>query len=156
MGLSQAIENYIEQKRPLGMVFRVQSTTRRVFANPQRDIQMTKVSTDSVRRFLDGTGPVTQYWFYKYRTVHCFYRFAISRRYVDHSPLPVNKPQPPEDFQPYVHISKDRFRLLDASVCQRLFTHSRRFASVTSTPKSTSPTPANKMRNKFTASCALG
>lgn len=82
MGLSQAIENYIEQKRSLAMVFRVQSTT--------------------------------------------------------------------------IRTSKDRFRLLDASVCQRLFTHSRRFASLTSTPKITSPTPANKMRNEFTASCALG
>lgn len=115
MRLSQVVESYVEHKRSLGMVFRVQAVILRAFAKALGDIALTKVSPGAVRKFLDGTGPVTQFWFCKYRTLNGLYRFALARHYVHQNPLPSSKPQPPEDFQPYIYSIPDVQRLIDAA-----------------------------------------
>ena len=79
MRLSQAIESYVEHKRSLGMSFHSPATHLRTFCKSVGDIHVAEISPDAVRKFLDGTGPVTMYWFGKYHMLSAFYRFAIAR-----------------------------------------------------------------------------
>ena len=43
--------------------------------------------------FLAGTGPVNRYWRRKYDTLRGLYRYATSRGFVDHVPLPTTSSQ---------------------------------------------------------------
>jgi hypothetical protein len=44
---------------------------------------MLRVGLASVRRFLEGAGAITSFWFAKYCTLNAFYRYALARRYVE-------------------------------------------------------------------------
>jgi site-specific recombinase XerD len=119
MKLARAVENYIEHKRSLGMLFRSQTVILRGFAKAQGAIDIARVSPAATRKFLDGRGPVTHSWFGKFGTLNGFYRFSLARHYVTQSPLPSRKPQPPEDFHPYIYTDEDMRRLIDAAQCKR-------------------------------------
>jgi site-specific recombinase XerD len=69
---------------------------------------------EAVRRYIDGNGPVTQGWFCRFHTVAGFYRFAVTRQYVDHLPLPPRPPKPPAEFIPYIYSEADVRALLEA------------------------------------------
>lgn len=115
MRLSQAIEKYIEHKRSLGMGFRSETVRLRAFIAAVGDQSLSRVRPEPVRKFLDGTGPVTMFWFSKYHTLNAFFRWAIARGYVSKSPLPLTLPQKPEKFQPYIYTNDDMKRLIDAA-----------------------------------------
>jgi len=57
MRLQKAVEEYIEHKRSLGMIFRSQAVILRAFAKAQGDIDIQEVSGHDTRKFLDGNGP---------------------------------------------------------------------------------------------------
>ena len=80
MRLQKAVEEYIEHKRSLGMIFRSQAVILRAFAKSQGDIDIQEVSAQDTRKFLDGNGPVTHSWFGKYGTLRGFYRFSLVLR----------------------------------------------------------------------------
>jgi site-specific recombinase XerD len=68
-----------------------------------------------VLRFLEGSGPLTTFWFSKYHTLKAFYRYALARDYCANCPLPLSVPQKPEAFQPYIYTNQDIERLIDAA-----------------------------------------
>jgi site-specific recombinase XerD len=86
----------------------------RAFIKAVGDVELEKISPGAVRRYVDGTGPVTRNWFCKYHTLTGFYRFAINRQFVGRSPLPTSKPQEPPEFVPYIYSQEDMRALLDA------------------------------------------
>ncbi len=49
-----------------------------------------------VLRFLEGSGPLTTFWFSKYHTLKAFYRYALARDYCASCPLPLSVPAKPE------------------------------------------------------------
>jgi len=115
MILSEAVEAYIVHKRSLGMGFRGEAVRLRAFVRTVGDRDMRRVGPAPVRRFLEGTGPITSFWFAKYYTLNAFYRYALARGYVSKCPLPTNTPRKPERFQPYIFSNDDMQRLIDAA-----------------------------------------
>lgn len=115
MKLSQVVEGYIAHKRSLGMGFHGETVRLHAFIKALGDVNISRVQTEPVRRFLDGNRPITAFWFGKYYTLNAFFRWAIARRYVSKSPLPLNLPQKPEKFQPYIYTNQDMRRLIDAA-----------------------------------------
>jgi integrase/recombinase XerD len=115
MNLSKAVEGYIAHKRSLGMGFRSGAVRLRAFVKAIGDRDMRSVKPAQVRQFIDGTGPVTSFWFSKYHVLTAFYRYAIARGYCSKSPLPINVPVKPEKFQPYIYTNRDMKRLIDAA-----------------------------------------
>lgn len=115
MRLSQAVEQYILHKRSLGMGFRGEAVRLRAFVKAIGDCDMRLVKPAPVLRFLEGTGPLTSFWFSKYRTLKVFYRYALAREYCSICPLPLSLPQRPEPFQPYIYTNRDIEQLIDAA-----------------------------------------
>jgi hypothetical protein len=97
MKLSQAIEAYIVYKRSLGAGFRGEAVRLRAFVESVADGDMQQVRPQSVRRYLDGNGPVTSFWFSKYHTLAAFYRYAIARHYVQKRSTHQRSPPPGRD-----------------------------------------------------------
>jgi site-specific recombinase XerD len=114
MRLATAIENYIQHKRSLGMVYRVQEVMLRAFSKTAGDIDIARVSPETVRAFLDGTGPKTRFWSNKYGVLRGLYHYATVRQLVHYSPLPTTVPQIKQTFQPYIYTREDMERLLGA------------------------------------------
>jgi integrase/recombinase XerD len=115
MKLSKAIEAYIAYKRSLGMSFRSEAVRLHAFIKSVGNGDMRQVRPQAVRRYLDGNGRVTSFWFAKYHTLAAFYRYAVARHYVRKNPLPRSKPQTPEKFQPYIYSNEDMRKLIDAA-----------------------------------------
>ena len=65
--------------------------------------------------FLNGTGPLTASWHVKHNALVGFYRYAISRGFVAHSPLPLVVPKRPPAFQPYIYSPAELHHLIDAT-----------------------------------------
>ena len=75
------------------------------------------VTEREVRKFLDGTGPLTRWRAGKYGALAGFYRYAISRGYASRSPLPAadEEPREPESRLPYIY-SREELQLLFEAV----------------------------------------
>jgi integrase/recombinase XerD len=114
MTLSRCIDEYVRHRRSLGVCFHGEQVRLSAFVKSVGDRALADVTPDSVRRYLDGTGPVTQAWFCRFHTVAGFYRFALRRQYVDRSPMPPRLPKPPAEFIPYIYSETDMRALLTA------------------------------------------
>ena len=66
MILSQAVEQYILHKRSLGIGFRSEAVRLRAFIQAIGDCEMHLIEPAPVLRFLEGSGPLTTFWFSKY------------------------------------------------------------------------------------------
>ena len=116
MKLADAAANYVAHKQSMGMRFRTEARTLKSFCHAVGDVTMQGVSVDKMAAFLAGTGPITRFWERKHSVLRGFYRFAIGRGYVDHSPLPRNVPRPLQAFEPYIYSREELHRLLDAVI----------------------------------------
>ena len=108
------IDAYLTRQRSLGMRFEVR---RRVApslrpGNGERPIQ--EVTAGAILDFLNGNGALTATWTLKHRVLTGLYRFAVSRGYVDNSPLPTTLPRLPPQQTPYVYSTDELRRLLDS------------------------------------------
>jgi len=73
------------------------------------------IEAEAVLAFLNGNGPVTEYWAKKYRVLSGLYRFALVRGLAKVSPLPRTIPKPTAPaFVPYIYSHEEFKRLLDA------------------------------------------
>jgi site-specific recombinase XerD len=77
------------------------------------NIALADVTADQVQNFLAGTGSVSGYWRRKYDVLRGFYRYAISRGFIDHAPLPGTAVRAPR-FKPYIYTVEELRRLLDS------------------------------------------
>lgn len=115
MKLARVVHDYVALKQSMGSRFRTEAAILKAFCTALGDIAITDVESQQVERYLDGTGPVTRYWHRKYDALSGFYRFALGRGYVMHSPLPTTVPKRPQPFRPYIFPKEELRRLFKAA-----------------------------------------
>jgi len=115
MKLSTVVSLYVDHHRALGQRFRSEEHLLRSFCRMIGDRPFASIPAPSVLAFLDGHGPITEYWAKKHRVLTGLYRFALARGLVGVSPLPrrIRKPSIPA-FVPYVYSPAELKRLLAA------------------------------------------
>jgi integrase/recombinase XerD len=111
MKLARLTAEYVTFKQSLGTRFRTESVILKAFCGALGDIDISQVSPRSVQDYLAGTGSITAFWHRKFEALSGFYRWAISRGHVFHSPLPLISPKRPITFQPYIY-TLDEYRSL--------------------------------------------
>ncbi len=118
MKLTDAVAQYVAHKQSMGMRFHTERRTLQSFCDHCGNVDLTQIVPEQVRSFLAGTGPITRFWQRKHEALRGFYRFAIARGYVPHTPLPKTVPKPERAFVPYIYSHAELQRLLAASaVC---------------------------------------
>src|SRR5437867_3822151 len=115
MKLAKVIQTYVTFKRSMGMHFHSEDCLLRAFCRAAGGVDISNVKPAAVQAFLDGKGPVTAVWGLKFRVLRSFYRFAISRGFATHSPLPTSLPQLPPPFVPYIYSTEELRRLVAAT-----------------------------------------
>jgi site-specific recombinase XerD len=81
------------------------------------DIQLADISAEDVQAFLTGTTGLSGYWRRKFDTLRGLYRYAISRGFIDRSPMPSTAVRTPR-FKPYIYTEDEVRRLLNGiSTC---------------------------------------
>ena len=112
MNINDLILRYIEYRKSLGEKFLTNSAYLKAFSKALGDkVNVKDVSSKNVADFLYGTGPVTSAWFAKYTALAGFYQYAVSRGFLNSSPMPVDIPKRPPAFVPYIY-TRDELRLL--------------------------------------------
>src|SRR5262245_41949198 len=114
MRLSQAITQYVALKRSLGINFTTTEGRLKFFCRRVGDGDIKEITKEQVDGFLTTSSPINRYWYAKYEALRGFYKYAISRGYVQISPLPTKIPQLPPPFVPYIYTPQELRRLLDA------------------------------------------
>jgi site-specific recombinase XerD len=116
MRLSAAIQEFINYKRSLGMLFRTPEDRLKAFIRQIGDVELDSITVQQVREHLYGSpGPVTRFWLAKFSVLDGFFRYAISRHYMAHSPLPTSLPKAPARLTPYLFSVDEMRRLLNAA-----------------------------------------
>jgi site-specific recombinase XerD len=116
MTLQHAVEQYASFRKTLGERFNVSGRVLKAFCRAiKEDTTIQDVTPEQVSAFLRGAGPLTASWFVKHNALLGFYRYAISREFVGHSPLPKVIPKRPPGFHPYIYSKAELFRLIDAT-----------------------------------------
>jgi integrase/recombinase XerD len=105
--LAQAVHDYIALKQSLGSRFHTEATILKAFCNALGDVAIGNVEPHRVSSYLAGSGPVTRHWHRQYEALSGFYRFALARDDVLHSPLPIMVPKRPQPFQPYIYSQEE-------------------------------------------------
>lgn len=115
MKLSQVVSLYVSHKRALGYRFRSEEAVLRSFCKAVGSGPIATIEAEAVLAFLNGNGPVTEYWTKKYRVLSGLYRFALVRGLAKASPLPRTIPKPTAPaFVPYIYSHEELKRLLNA------------------------------------------
>ena len=120
MMLIDVIDAYLAKQRSLGMRFESAGNLLRRFCRAMGNPEIDEVSPDTVAEFLHGRGALSATWMLRYRVLTGLYRFAVSRGYVDRSPLPTTLPKLPPQQTPYVYSAEELRRLLEATSVLRI------------------------------------
>ncbi len=120
MTLTDVIDTYVLLQQSLGKRFESARTLLRRFSREVGNPHIQEVEAADLATFLRGSGPLSATWTLKYRVLTGFYRFAITRGYVDSSPLPTSQPKLPPQQSPYVYSTDEIRRLLDATSALRV------------------------------------
>lgn len=117
MKLKKIIDIYIQHRQSMGEKFYTNGLYLKAFCRYLGDsIEIMDVSADRVAAFLYVSTPVTSTWFIKYSALLGFYRYAISRNYVNLSPLPTTLPKRPPPFIPYIYSRAELHHIFDAAL----------------------------------------
>jgi integrase len=119
MRLADVVDAYLARQRSLGMRFDSAGQLLRRFSRAMGDRPIREVTPEAILDFLNVGGMVTATWTLKHKVLTGLYRFAISRGYVDDSPLPTVLPKLPPQQTPYVYSTGELRRLLEATVILR-------------------------------------
>ena len=115
MKLAHAVHNYITLKQSQGCRFHTEAAILKAFCSALGEVAIVDVEPHRVASYLAGSGPVTRYWHRKYEALSGFYRFALGRGYVLHSPLPTTVPKRPQPFRPYIYSQEELRDILKAT-----------------------------------------
>jgi len=116
MKLAQVIAQYVDFRKNLGEKFEASAKLLQSFSRAMgATVDISDVSADRVKAFLDGSGPITCYWHMKHTALRGFYRYAVSRGFVSSLPLPTIIPKEPTRFVPYIYSCEEIQRLLDGT-----------------------------------------
>ena len=125
MMLADVIDAYLTHKRALGTPFDSAGQVLHRFGRAMGERPIQEVTPVAILDFLNGSGTLTATWMLKRKVLVGLYRFAISRGYIDISPLPITLPKLPPQQTPYVYSTEELRRLLEATEILRTG-HSRR------------------------------
>jgi len=121
MKLKDLITQYAAFRKSLGAEFASAESLLNTFSRRVgEDIDVEEIRTEQVEVFLAGSGPVTRYWRRKYDTLRGLYRYAVSRGFVDHAPLPATVPKMPERLGPYIYSADELQRLIDPAAPEHI------------------------------------
>jgi site-specific recombinase XerD len=115
MKLLELINTYVTFKRSLGMRFTTQPRMLRRFSRVLGDIDVREVMPEAVRAFLDGDRSVTNTWFLNYKLLRGLFKFAISRGFTGHLPMPDVTPSALPPFRPHIYSTRELTALLTAT-----------------------------------------
>lgn len=124
MKLEDVVDAYLSRQRSLGMRFESAGQLLCQFSRAMGNPKIGEVTPQAVADFLRTKGVVSTTWGLRYKVLTGLYRFAISRGYVDRSPLPETLPNLPPQQTPYVYSTEELGRLLEATATLRMG-HSR-------------------------------
>lgn len=115
MKLSEVVYLYVSHKRALGYRFRSEERILRSFCKTVGNGPIATIDAQTVLTFLEGNGPVTEFWAKKHRVLSGLFQFAQTRGLAKVSPLPHVIPKPTTaTFVPYIYSHEELKRLLDA------------------------------------------
>jgi integrase/recombinase XerD len=113
--LAGVIDAYLARQQSLGILFGSARQLLHRFGRAMGDRPIQEVTPGAVLEFLNGNGALTATWVLKHRVLTGLYRFAVTRGYVDSSPLPTTLPTLPPQQTPYVYSIDELRRLLEAT-----------------------------------------
>lgn len=119
MTLHHAVEQYVQVKRSLGFRFHAENVILTAFTKAMGNVSLSQVKPRAVRAYLDGKGPVTRHWHRKWETLRPFYRYAMARGLVRHSPLPAHAPKLDVAFTAHIYTQQELRALLQAIIPER-------------------------------------
>ncbi|MEO8053438.1 MAG: tyrosine-type recombinase/integrase, partial [Acidobacteriota bacterium] len=100
--------------KALGLVFRIDTYRLQAFLRHIGDADVEAIRTDQVQTFLQGKlGIVTPVWFSKFGALSRFFKYAISRGYLQYAPLPTSFPRKPDPMSPFLYTVAQIKSLLD-------------------------------------------
>jgi site-specific recombinase XerD len=112
MRLNEIVLLYVAFRKSMGEDFASAESLLKTFCRRMgENIELTDITAEHVQAFLAGTGTVSGYWRRKYDTLRGLYRYAISRGFIDHAPLPRTAVRAPR-FKPYIYTDAELRRLL--------------------------------------------
>lgn len=113
MKLASAIEEFIQYKKALGSLYTGPANVLKAFLRKTGNLELDALTAQHGEAFLPiKDGRVTSVWFHRYSVLENFFRFAASRRYLQHRVLPTSMPDRPPRFVPYIYSTDDIRRLL--------------------------------------------
>jgi integrase/recombinase XerD len=114
MKLKELITRYVAFRKSMGTDFESAESLLNTFCRRMGvEIEVLDIRAEQVEIFLAGTGPVNRYWRRKYDTLRGLYRYATSRGFIDHDPLPATVPKMPERFVPHIYSTDELQRLIN-------------------------------------------
>lgn len=119
MKLQKAIDRYISWRQTHGAKFiSTAGLLHRFVKCVDGKTDCDGVTTQQVLRFLAGEGPLTRLRENKYYALAGFYRYAISRGYASHSPLPDSDRKSLTRTPPYIYSRDELRRLFDVDAIE--------------------------------------
>jgi integrase/recombinase XerD len=115
MMVPDVIDAYLTRQRSLGMRFGSAGELVHRLGRVMGERPIQEVTAGAILDFLNGNGALTATWMLKHRVLTGLCRFAVSRGYVDGSPLPTTLPKLPPQQTPHVYSTDELRRLLDAT-----------------------------------------
>jgi len=115
MMLIDVVDAYLARQWSLGMRFESAGHMLHRFCRAMGSPEIDEVSPEAVAEFLLGRGALSATWMLRYKVLTGLYKFAVSRGYVGHSPLPTILPKLPPQQTPYVYSTEELRRLLEAT-----------------------------------------
>lgn len=120
MTLTDVVDAYVSRQRSFGKRFESAEHLLRQFSRAMGSSSIGEVTPEAAADFLRGKGTLSATWLLKYKVLTGLYKFAISRGYVGHSPLPSVLPNLPPQQTPYIYSTEELRRLLDATATLRI------------------------------------
>lgn len=121
MKLKELITQYASFRRSMGEDFESAESLLNTFCRRMGiEIDVSEIRPEQVEQFLAGRGPVNRYWRRKYDTLRGLYRYATSRGFVDHIPLPATVPKMPERLVPYIYNADELQRLINPTAPEQI------------------------------------
>jgi len=121
MKLKTLIDQYINYRRSLGEKIKMGEVYLRLFCRTiGEDILLNKISKKQVSDFLFNKDTITSGWFSKHTALLGFYHYAISRGYINYSPLPIKIPKKLPTFIPYIYSRDELHRIFKFALIYKI------------------------------------
>jgi len=124
MKMREAIYKYTEYRKSQGTTFRKNGFILKNFAHfIGADEELADIQPAQCTDYLYGksrkVSAITSYWFCLYTALNGMFQWAMHRGYINRNPLPVDKPNKPMVFVPYIYNKNELKLLFDNAMTYR-------------------------------------